>query len=532
MAFLAPLAAAGTGATVGFAAPALAKMGAAATTAGAAGTALNAGIAAGSALAGGGGASMAAMPALSYAGMGLGKVLPTAASNTLSGIAAGFNPASYLASSGLGGALPTASSALSGIAAPTASKLAQTAGALKSLSPSQLEYLRASSAGFGQAGTPSTFLKTASSPLDEIISGTGPLGPGAPSPSSYLTGMQPTNIPSLEIRQAANLANASGPSAGLRMPTGVSEGLSLKTPIGAETPLSQGPLPFQQMLPSGIKPGSNFATNAMNLIQNPSMQGLKDYAEEHPYATSAAVGLGTKALFGGDKRRAPEQDKGMIRPYEFTRTQRPEAYAVSPLTDTSERLYFNDVFTPLTPIPADSEAAKKAEGGIAQAYAVGGPVEQMAAMNSVGANTGYPMAGINTPMYANPMMQRPEAVNVISPSGDAGVTAYSGEPRFATGGGISDLGGYSDGGRLLKGPGDGVSDSIPAVIGKRQPARLANNEFVIPARIVSEIGNGSTDAGAKKLYKMMERVQKRRAKTVGKDKVAVDSGAHKEVDRL
>jgi hypothetical protein len=107
--------------------------------------------------------------------------------------------------------------------------------------------------------------------------------------------------------------------------------------------------------------------------------------------------------------------------------------------------------------------------------------------------------------------------------------------RYADGGmakGGYNLGGYSDGGRLLKGPGDGVSDSIPAQIGNHQPARLANNEFVIPARIVSEIGNGSTDAGAKRLYEMMDRVQKRRSKTVGKNKVAVDSGAHKELARL
>ena len=150
----------------------------------------------------------------------------------------------------------------------------------------------------------------------------------------------------------------------------------------------------------------------------------------------------------------------------------------------------------------------------------------MAAMNAVGANTGYPMAGINTAMYSNPMVQRPEAVNVISPSGDAGVSAYSGEPKFAKGG-ISDLGDYSDGGRLLKGPGDGVSDSIPAVIGKRQPARLADGEFVIPARIVSELGNGSTEAGARKLYAMMERIQATRKKSIGKKKVAVNSKADK-----
>jgi hypothetical protein len=89
------------------------------------------------------------------------------------------------------------------------------------------------------------------------------------------------------------------------------------------------------------------------------------------------------------------------------------------------------------------------------------------------------------------------------------------------------LGGYSDGGRLLRGPGDGVSDSIPAQIGNRQPARLADGEFVIPARIVSEIGNGSTDAGARRLYAMMDRIQKARRKTTGKHKIAVNSKAEK-----
>ena len=99
--------------------------------------------------------------------------------------------------------------------------------------------------------------------------------------------------------------------------------------------------------------------------------------------------------------------------------------------------------------------------------------------------------------------------------------------NFAYGGGISNLGSYSDGGRLLRGPGDGVSDDIPAQIGDKQPARLADGEFVIPARIVSELGNGSTDAGAKRLYAMMDRVQANRSKTVGKGKVAVNSRSDK-----
>ena len=97
----------------------------------------------------------------------------------------------------------------------------------------------------------------------------------------------------------------------------------------------------------------------------------------------------------------------------------------------------------------------------------------------------------------------------------------------AAGGSISHLGDYSDGGRLLRGPGDGVSDSIPAMIGKKQPARLADGEFVVPARIVSELGNGSTEAGARKLYAMMDRIQKARGKTVGKGKVAKNSRSEK-----
>jgi len=112
-----------------------------------------------------------------------------------------------------------------------------------------------------------------------------------------------------------------------------------------------------------------------------------------------------------------------------------------------------------------------------------------------------------------------------------GKFSYKGPQVYADGGGIADLaghynlGGYSDGGRLLKGPGDGVSDDIPATIGDGQPARLADGEFVIPARIVSEIGNGSTDAGARELYKMMDRIQAGRKKTVGKDQVAKNSKA-------
>jgi hypothetical protein len=110
---------------------------------------------------------------------------------------------------------------------------------------------------------------------------------------------------------------------------------------------------------------------------------------------------------------------------------------------------------------------------------------------------------------------------------DGGGTAANGGLMSLAQGGVSHLGDYSDGGRLLKGPGDGVSDSIPASIGDKRPARLADGEFVVPARIVSELGNGSTEAGARKLYAMMDRVQSARKKSIGKNRVAVNSRAEK-----
>ena len=81
-------------------------------------------------------------------------------------------------------------------------------------------------------------------------------------------------------------------------------------------------------------------------------------------------------------------------------------------------------------------------------------------------------------------------------------------PTGYAGGGMTQ---YAAAGKLLRGPGDGMSDDIYANIGGRQEARLADGEFVVPADVVSHIGNGSTNAGAKKLYKMMADI--RRART-------------------
>ena len=235
-------------------------------------------------------------------------------------------------------------------------------------------------------------------------------------------------------------------------------------------------------------------------------------------------------------------------------------------------------YEPPRPNPYYS-ARYAAEGGIMQSYQAGGPVERMSMANTAMNPQGglYPMGMIDKTQYATPT-QRPVSAEMVEeapayersnpmlmaiggaarlPKGDPGLyrdadpttrsqdsfTAaltrlnerqkkanIKGLPGLkavakplgnieeaAKGGVMSSLGGYSDGGRMLKGPGDGMSDSIPASIGNKQPARLADGEFVVPADVVSHLGNGSTDAGARKLYAMMDKIRKART---GKKKQA------------
>jgi hypothetical protein len=105
--------------------------------------------------------------------------------------------------------------------------------------------------------------------------------------------------------------------------------------------------------------------------------------------------------------------------------------------------------------------------------------------------------------YAAPTIASTPASPALKGLGDIGKPTA----MMAAGG---SLGGYSDGGHLLRGPGDGMSDNIPATINRKQPARLADGEFVVPADVVSHLGNGSTDAGAKKLYAMLNKVRQAR----------------------
>ena len=163
-----------------------------------------------------------------------------------------------------------------------------------------------------------------------------------------------------------------------------------------------------------------------------------------------------------------------------------------------------------------SDAPGMAAGGIA-AYAAGGNLEmkRMSLGEGMYRDTDEDTASLGAYDAAMKRMEKQFAAANLKPKEmpKSGIAKLGQMKAMAEGG----LGSYSDGGRMLKGPGDGMSDSIPATIGRKQPARLADGEFVVPADVVSHLGNGSTDAGAKKLYSMMDKV--RTART-GKKKQA------------
>jgi hypothetical protein len=224
--------------------------------------------------------------------------------------------------------------------------------------------------------------------------------------------------------------------------------------------------------PAAAKPG--FLDTALDYVKNNKMNTLS--------MGMNAMNLLGKGKKGGSGKDEDEEYDGPLSKFKYD----PSRYVPGTVTPP----------TPYKPVYKDYRMAG------------GGVVELMSDQNAIGANTGYPMADISKGAYATPY-QQPISRNVLTGTSDTGVDPMTGEMQFA-GGGIADLGGYSDGGRMLKGPGDGMSDNIPATIAGRQPARLANEEFVIPADVVSHLGNGSSEAGAKQLYKMMDRVRQAR----------------------
>ena len=425
-----------------------------------------------------------------------------------------------------------------------------TAGAVSQAAPSAGQAVAADTDAMAQAAQAT---QTPISAVPNMASTNVATGVGSYPASVYTPTDAPAGIGGINGNTMTNAESfgASSPNAGMPPTT---QGIPTTTPQGTTFPgesAMQGtsyagpsmPKSFADMTPSE-------RISAMG--RGASFENAYDYAAANPKSSLVAA---TGVAMGMKKDPVKvEPDKDMGQRYSFTGGK----YEPAPAPDvpTYDQMMYGGgnfgrqqkYFKQPTYSPISADAAK----GLYNFANGGMPVEQMSNNAMMGVNTMYPMANISTSSYGTPdqMAEGGEAEDnsfLAAVGRSFGVRpkkqdenpglkyAYNQDQeqyvqQQATGG-ISDarynLGGYSDGGRLLRGPGDGVSDSIPAVIGKKQPARLADGEFVVPARIVSELGNGSTEAGARKLYAMLDRVQASRKHTVGKGKVAKNNRADK-----
>ena len=239
--------------------------------------------------------------------------------------------------------------------------------------------------------------------------------------------------------------------------------------------------------PTTLPESTRMANLSYGAKQLTSMSGLKDlYGRMTPLGL-AGLGAGALQMGGAFTPKPTVMPTGSAIVSGFN----PNAKRTTPVTlpgqnapaDSSERRYFNEGYP----------------------YAMGGSVPNE--------NQFYPGANIARGGASN-APQAPSATDVMG-GYDQSINQYTGEPTQMAGGGLASLNEYAAGGRLLDGEGDGMSDSIPAVIkgAKPQRAALAQGEFVVPADVVSHLGNGSTKAGSQRLYAMMDKVRHARTGT-------------------
>ena len=268
---------------------------------------------------------------------------------------------------------------------------------------------------------------------------------------------------------------------------------------------------------------------------------IGQFAASNPGITSAGIGMLASPVIGGimPNFSPSEQDKldsmnaqDRADYLRYSRQYRPSlapGYAAGGITDLDGYMS-NAQNTPNQNEVADPEGY----GSNSTTMMAGGGIVDWLAKNSLPGMI-FDWKGASDIPLIGGMFQDQSQIATLTPEEKKklmDMAAAQGKPAPAMArGGIADLGGYAAGGRspnLLDGPGTGVSDDIPATIAGKQPARLASGEYVIPSRIVSELGQGSTDAGAKILDDMVQKIQTGRNKTLGRKKeFAKDTRAYK-----
>jgi hypothetical protein len=314
----------------------------------------------------------------------------------------------------------------------------------------------------------------------------------------------------------------------------------------------------------GIKAGTNslYQGSQPSALQK-GWSSFSEFAKANPYTTAMgtyAVGNAAGAFDPNQQNFNDDPYSGPLNNYRMSpnfqgRQANPEDYQYTP------RRYANGGIAGVMQTPTNLNFVQgqqgmqspPAPGGIAS-YKAGGTTAVEYYTDMLGGERERQIAAMRTPaagsrdvgiyrdadpdtMYLDPMsaaqvrmakinkranvqtpgMKRPTPMGQLNlqPPGTKEGSSYPNVESAAQGGimqASGHLGGYAAGGqpRLLSGPGDGMSDNIPATIANKQPARLADGEFVVPADVVSHLGNGSTNAGSKKLHNMMTNVRKAR----------------------
>jgi hypothetical protein len=311
---------------------------------------------------------------------------------------------------------------------------------------------------------------TGGDPLKGALLGglTGGVGAGLTPAATAVTAAEASLLPAgqsfAQASQAANAAQTAAQTAAMaQAPTAalnasINSALPLTSGVGA-VPVATGASPFIATAPGAAAP-----------------QGIASLMKAAPAATAAPAA--STAAAGAAPMTSFQQ--AMNSPFQYIKDNpfKMGAAALAGATGAREELEAPGEYDgPLKRFRYNPDVYRPqfAEGGVASLTSM--PVERMSDRN--------------------------DAMAMMANRGQ----------MYAAGGGISSLGSYSDGGRMLKGPGDGMSDSIPASISNKRPARLADGEFVVPADVVSHLGNGSTDAGARQLYSMMDKVRSARTGT-------------------
>ena len=349
----------------------------------------------------------------------------------------------------------------------------------------------------------------------EIAAGEGTQGIGA-----NLAGTAGGNIPATPSFWDSSMGTAAKWGAGLLAANAIMSGDKKKYGTYNQSQVTTNPLPYT----------SNYGTYQPLDTSVMRPMGAPAGYTGTPYGSPGYTGSKVGYAAGGIADANPMQNPSVGSVEQMSRDNALGQNQMFPQANINSPAFASATNTPMgsnmiaaagdTNVDPYTGAERFAGGGLLERAALMPVAQLQAAAN----NPGQTLLGANTPFETqmwNGVMgtNYTPTTNMWGTPTDAAVqgNVSAHRPTYAGGGiaGAPNLGSYAAGGnpRLLKGPGDGMSDNIPATIGGHQPARLADGEFVVPADVVSHLGNGSTDAGANKLHSMMDKVRKARTGT-------------------